>query len=81
MKILLKVFPIADINDSTQEFELELDNGKLGEVLEWLKQTLGIDPHSGVLMILCNGQSLDLLKEYDLSANDTLWAMPMLAGG
>jgi len=81
MNISLKIFPISDLNNSTTEMVVELTDGKLSEVLDWVEQKWEVNPYECAIMVLCNGQSLDLEADFDLSENDKVWIMPRLSGG
>jgi len=81
MKVFLKIFPIADISDSSSELDIELTSGKFSEVLQLLEQRWGVDPLDCAIMVICNGQAMDIHKDFDLKDNDKVWIMPRLSGG
>ena len=81
MNINVKVFPIADICDSTQEFYETLTEGHLSELMELLRHRYNTNLTEKAIMILHNGKSLDLAEDPKLENNDQLWIMPVLSSG
>ena len=81
MKVSLKIYPIAGVSDVTQELEITLSEGKLCELIEFVKKQFGIDPCEENIMIINNGQALDSYTDVPLCDGDSLWLMPCLSGG
>ena len=81
MKIYIRVFPIADLFDATQELEVTLSEGSLGELMTSLNQLIGTDLFDENIMILHNGHNLDKKSDTQLSDEDHIWVMPYLSGG
>ena len=81
MNISVKIFPIANLCDSKQEFEAALAEGALSELLVHLNERFGADFRRGDVMLLHNGRSIDLNAEAKLQNGDKVWLMPHLSGG
>ena len=83
MTVHIKLFPIAGICNQSQEMELALEEGKLGEALTKLYERLGVDLDVKLekLMLLHNGRALDMRKNVVFQDGDRLWLLPLLSGG
>jgi len=81
MNIQVKIFPIAGCNDTSHEIEITLSQGHLGELMSYLQQYLGKDLHDESVMVLHNGQGLDLNSDVQFKEADKVWVMPRLSGG
>ena len=84
MNIRVKIFPIAGICGRTQEEELFLEKGRVGEALELLRSRLGIDKDLRAietLMLMHNGRVMDKSLDENLKEGDELWLLPPLSGG
>jgi len=81
MSIHVKVFPIAGVCDAAQVMDVTLNEGCLSELMTILTRQLGTDPRKQGIMILNNGQSLDVDADASLNDGDNLWVMPRLSGG
>jgi len=81
MKIYVKIFPIAGVSDAAQEMEVTLAEGKLSELITLLQNRIGSDLSERSIMLLHNGQSLNIDDDVILTEGDRVWAMPRLSGG
>ena len=81
MKINVKIYPIAGLNEATQVMDAALDEGNLSELVTFLCRQLGADLREYGVMILNNGQSLDIESNVILNDGDNIWVMPRLSGG
>jgi len=81
MNVNVKIFPIAGLNESTQVMDITLNEGSPGELLEILSGRLGADPRERSIMVLVNGQCIDVESDVVLSNGDMIWLMPRLSGG
>ena len=81
MKIYTRIFPIAGLLDATQELEVTLTEGSPGELMKSLNQLLDTDLCDKDILILHNGQSLDIKSNTLLSDEDQIWVINCLSGG
>ena len=83
MTVHIKLFPIAGVCNQSQELELILEEGKLGEVLANLHERLGVNLAVKLekLMLLHNGCALGNRKDVAFQDGDRLWLLPLLSGG
>ena len=84
MKVHVKVFPIAGVNDQSQKIEILLGEGSLSEALMHLQERLCPGSNPGKLeklMFLHNGRYLDRHKDAVFQDGDELWLLPLLSGG
>jgi molybdopterin converting factor small subunit len=81
MNVHVKIFPIAKLNNTAQELEVELAQGHLSELMVFLRRQIGDEISEKSLMLLHNGQGLDMNTDMVLQEGDKLWLMPMLSGG
>ena len=81
MRVNVKVYPIAGVSDATQEMEVALTEGNLNELMTLLQERLGAGLCEKSVMILYNGQALDLKADVVFSNGDQLWVMPCISGG
>jgi len=79
MKIYTRIFPIAGLFDATQELEITLTEGSPGKLMKSLNQLLDTDLDDKDVIILRNGQSLDI--NTPLSDEDQIWVIHCLSGG
>ena len=81
MNINVSIFPISGVCNTKQEFDIELGEGKLSELLALLQERFDADFNRGDIMLLHNGCSIDLNEEATFSQGDKAWFMPHLTGG
>jgi len=81
ISVKVKVFPIAGLNDAAQELTIILSTGSFGELMKRLQQQLGADPREKGVMILHNGQSVEVNEGASIEDNDQIWVLPRLSGG
>jgi len=80
-KVKIKVFPLADVVDASFETELTLTDGSLYECMTYLNTHFGTELREKDIMILHNGQSLDIFANAVINDGDQLWVLPCLSGG
>jgi len=82
MKVQASVFPIAGATNRKQELELTLEMGNLEEALAQIEERLVVNlPKTETLLLLHNGQGLDLSKEAVFNDGDQLWILQQISGG
>ena len=80
-KVRIKVFPLADVTDAAFETELTMTEGNLFECMTFLNKHFGTELREKGIMILHNGQSLDIHADAEVSDGDQVWVLPRLSGG
>jgi molybdopterin converting factor small subunit len=82
MKIRVKIFPAAGLSDKTQEFDMELKEGNISEVLTSLQKRLNFNPDIlETINFIHNGRLLVTREKVIFSDEDQLWLMPQISGG
>lgn len=89
----MKVKVFANLREivKSQEIEVRIKHGKVGDVLELLLQRYGNAFHDAVfnpdgklrIKILLNGRDIDYINglNSEITENDTLFLIPPVAGG
>lgn|GEM_PF-4713274 len=80
-KVKIKVFPLADVTDTSFETELTLSEGSLYECMTYLNEQFNTELREKEIMILHNGRSLDIYADAVIAEGDQVWVLPRLSGG
>ena len=81
MKVFVKIYPVAGLNDMTHEVDIELTEGNLSELLARIKEHLSVDLNESAVMLLINGRGHNMDKELSFNEGDAIWLLPKLSGG
>ena len=82
MKIQVKIFPCDGLCSESEELEIQLEEGRLGELIALINKRLGTDLSKiEKLMFLRNGRAIDREQDTVLLDGDKIWLLPQISGG